>query len=132
MRPSAHTVVSQSGCILLLRRGLTAPWAPGLWGLPGGYIEAGETPTQAAVRELGEEAGIDPPFRIRYCGLIVQSFHLFTVTRPDAYPFQALCRDGEHDAVAWVHPAEVHDYALAPGVSLLLAAAALAAGRVGA
>ena len=60
MRPSAHTVVNQADHILLLRRGVTAPWAPGLWGLPGGYIEDGETPAHAAVRELGEEAGIDP------------------------------------------------------------------------
>ena len=127
MRPSAHTVVNQADHILLLRRGVTAPWAPGLWGLPGGYIEDGETPAHAAVRELGEEAGIDPPFRIHYSGLILKSFHLFTVTRPDAYPFLARCRDGEHDAVAWVRPADVIDYALAPGVMLLLAAAALAA-----
>ena len=49
---SAHVVVVQSGRILLLRRGLTAPWAPGKWGLPGGYVEPGETPAQAAVREL--------------------------------------------------------------------------------
>ena len=29
--------------------------------IPGGYIEHGETPTQAAVREVEEELGIAPP-----------------------------------------------------------------------
>ncbi|MFL1440803.1 NUDIX domain-containing protein [Nocardiopsis protaetiae] len=29
--------------------------------IPGGYIEHGETPTQAAAREVKEELGIIPP-----------------------------------------------------------------------
>lgn len=31
------------------------------WDIPGGYVEAGESPLQAAVREVGEELGIAPP-----------------------------------------------------------------------
>lgn len=30
----------------------------GLWAIPGGYLESGETLAQGAARELGEEAGI--------------------------------------------------------------------------
>lgn len=41
---------------LLVRR-LYPPYA-GCWALPGGHIDPGETPTQAAVRELAEETGV--------------------------------------------------------------------------
>jgi len=30
------------------------------WDIPGGYVEAGESPYQACVREIGEELGIAP------------------------------------------------------------------------
>jgi len=42
---------------LLVRRSVE----PGIgeWCLPGGFIEVGETPQEAAVRELKEELGID-------------------------------------------------------------------------
>ncbi|MCX9193540.1 NUDIX hydrolase [Carbonactinospora thermoautotrophica] len=35
-------------------------YKPG-WDIPGGYLHPGETPTQAAAREVHEELGIKPP-----------------------------------------------------------------------
>jgi 8-oxo-dGTP pyrophosphatase MutT (NUDIX family) len=43
---------------LLLRRSFTDPNRPGEWDSPGGHIEPGETPEQAAVREVQEETGL--------------------------------------------------------------------------
>ena len=44
--------------ILVMKRGMTAPWMPGAWNLPGGTHEQGETVHQTAIRELEEETGI--------------------------------------------------------------------------
>ena len=49
---------SDRPAILLTRRSLALRSHPGQWALPGGRIDAGETPEAAALRELGEEVGL--------------------------------------------------------------------------
>jgi ADP-ribose pyrophosphatase YjhB (NUDIX family) len=65
-RPPRHDPASRDGAsiavfkdrkVLLVKRG-RAPFA-GMWSLPGGKIEGGESPRQAACRELKEETGIE-------------------------------------------------------------------------
>lgn len=48
-------VPNEHNAILLLRHRFRVPYS---WGLPGGYLEAGETPGDAMARELEEEVGI--------------------------------------------------------------------------
>jgi 8-oxo-dGTP diphosphatase len=50
-------VRDELGRLLLVRRA-NAPSA-GLWSLPGGRVEAGESPAEAAVREVREETGLE-------------------------------------------------------------------------
>jgi ADP-ribose pyrophosphatase YjhB (NUDIX family) len=52
----AGCLVVDSGRVLLLRRGIEP--ARGRWTFPGGYVDLGETPEQAAVRETMEEVGM--------------------------------------------------------------------------
>ncbi|WP_246879186.1 NUDIX hydrolase [Thalassospira sp. ER-Se-21-Dark] len=58
VRPIAAViaVVIRDQHVLLVRR--ANPPDQGMWGFPGGKIEAGETLPQAALRELREETGI--------------------------------------------------------------------------
>ncbi|HSS08792.1 MAG TPA: CoA pyrophosphatase [Acidimicrobiales bacterium] len=59
---AATVVTGPAGAALLLTRrtaGLRAH--PGQWALPGGSVDAGETPPEAALRELGEELGLQLP-----------------------------------------------------------------------
>ncbi len=52
-------IINPQRQILLLRRGATAPTCPGMWGGPGGLQEDDETESEAATREVREEAGIE-------------------------------------------------------------------------
>lgn len=56
-RDAASAVVLRGGEVLLVERGKGA--AAGLWSLPGGHIEPGETAFRAARREVSEETGIE-------------------------------------------------------------------------
>lgn len=53
---TAVMLVDRRGWLLMQLRDANAPNFPHVWGLPGGHCEDGERPSQAAPRELWEEA----------------------------------------------------------------------------
>ena len=54
----AGVYAMRDGYILMLER--ARGMMIGFWSVPGGHVEPGETPQEAAVRELFEEAGLTP------------------------------------------------------------------------
>jgi ADP-ribose pyrophosphatase YjhB (NUDIX family) len=54
IRPGVSAIIRSPEGLLLQRRSDN-----GLWGLPGGGVEAGESVSQAVVREVREETGLE-------------------------------------------------------------------------
>jgi 8-oxo-dGTP pyrophosphatase MutT (NUDIX family) len=52
-------VANKNGRILITKRVMTKPWAPGWWEVSGGAAQAGESSREAVLREVREETGLD-------------------------------------------------------------------------
>jgi ADP-ribose pyrophosphatase YjhB (NUDIX family) len=121
-RLGASACVFRDGRVLIVQR--AKPHAEGMWSLPGGHVEPGETALAAAQRELGEETGIAADLE--------HLVGLFDIIRRDdagavALHYVIACyagrwRCGEAEAasdalaVRWVLPAELPDLAFAANV----------------
>lgn len=90
---------------LLVRRSDTGEWAQ-----PGGHLEAGETPEQAAVRECSEEIGDCPDgLRWRVRRTPIAAGGEFTCYLQDVpAPFKPILND-EHTAWTWASPGALPD-----------------------
>lgn len=122
-------VLIKGGEVLLVRRG--KPPGAGLWSLPGGKQELGETAEETARRELREETGLE-------CGPLVLAGHADSI-HPDArgqiefhytiLDFAARYVGGEAVAgddvleVAWARPEEFDNYELWSEARRIIAAA---------
>jgi ADP-ribose pyrophosphatase YjhB (NUDIX family) len=105
-------VLDEAGRLLLIRRADN-----GLWALPGGALEVGETPAEGAVREAWEEAGVRCQavalagvFDSRRCGSVTRHhlYHLVFVCRllsPELDP--APVHAHEQRGVGWFAEAEL-------------------------
>lgn len=72
-----HVYISNArGEYLIQRRALDKAFLPGGWDVHLGHVVAGETPAEAAIREVREEIGlIIPPALLRPVGRIVWEMH---------------------------------------------------------
>ena len=65
---SVRVIVSHpdGNALLLQKRAMSKDIFPGRWDMAvGGHVDSGETPDQAAVREMGEELGMPPDLPLR-------------------------------------------------------------------
>lgn len=113
---AACALIDADGRVLIARRPEGKSMA-GLWELPGGKIEAGETPEQAVIRELDEELGVsirpECLSPLTFASHAYDSFHLlmpvFVCRRWHGIP-----RPSEHAAIKWVRPQRMRDYPMPP------------------
>lgn len=100
---------------LVLKRGVTAPWLPNYWNLPGGGVDPGETAMQGAARECEEEISLVP-----------QDLRpLATYRDPEGWTLETFVTDRwkgkpvvtwESDGYAWVSLDDLPHMRFVPGV----------------
>ncbi|MDE3175099.1 MAG: (deoxy)nucleoside triphosphate pyrophosphohydrolase [Pseudomonadota bacterium] len=95
----------------------------GLWEFPGGKIEPGERPEEAAVREMREELGVEvrPPCLapLTFASHAYDDFHLLMplyVCRK----WQGFAQPREGQALKWVLPKALRDYPMPPADAPLI------------
>ncbi len=111
--PSAHVLVrDRDGRILLVRH------VEGRWQLPGGAVDPGEGPGEAARRECREELGIEveplriagvyggPEHRVRYANGDEAAW-VATVFEARIVTGEPAPSDDEIDAIGWFRPDEL-------------------------
>ena len=109
MLGSVVVIFDKEGKILILQRAAISHWMPLRWCLPGGLIDEGERPIEAAVREVREETTLTIEAPIEY--YISDNGIVHFTTR--AYSGE-VALDFEHDQYAWVYPEELTNYDIVP------------------
>jgi ADP-ribose pyrophosphatase YjhB (NUDIX family) len=132
MTPPVRPQAGVSICVVRDGRALLAQRSReplrGLWSLPGGRIEWGETLHEAALRELAEETSVEAEIRMLLDSVDViqrdasgRVLHHYVLTT-----FGAVWRAGEPRAgsdaaaVRWVDSAGLDDLPMTPGTDQLI------------
>jgi acetyl-CoA carboxylase carboxyl transferase subunit beta len=120
-RQAVSAVIFQGTQVLLIVRGHEP--AQGLWSLPGGGVEAGESLEEALVREVREETGliIQVQLDVFHQDIVLSPTHTF-----DLHTFTAIVLGGEMKAgddaaeVAWVELSELSELQTTPRLAEII------------
>lgn len=108
--PVSVAIIVDAGKVLMARR--RASEGDISWVFPGGAIEAGESPEEAAVREVGEETGLKVEAvktlgdRVHPKSGVPMHYVAVRLVGGDAHVADA----EELDAVAWITHGEIPEY----------------------
>jgi ADP-ribose pyrophosphatase YjhB (NUDIX family) len=116
-------VLDEKGRVLLIRR-----TDNGLWALPGGAQDFGESISQTAVRETKEETGIDIEV-VGLVGIYTNPHHVVEYSDGEVRQQFSICLKGsyrsgqttpsnESSEVQWVEQASLEDLAIHPSMRL--------------
>jgi len=117
LRPQAAALLIRDHRILLCLRSATRAYYPGVWDLPGGHVEPGETAAAALRRELAEELGIaaaaptEPPFAHIVDPIRGFDLKLWRLREWQGEP-ENRCPE-EHETLAWLTPEQADRLPLA-------------------
>ncbi len=108
-------IVFREGKVLLVRRGVEP--SAGLWSIPGGAVELGETLHEALVREVKEETGLEvkPTRLVDVYNTIVEregriQYHYVIIDYLCEYVSGDLQASSDVEEVRWVDPSSLGDY----------------------
>ena len=123
-RLGASACVWKDGKVLLIQR---AKPPAGLWSLPGGHVEFGETAMAAARRELLEESGVTADLS-EFVGLyeIIRekpAFHYAIACYCGFWTSGEASPSSDALAAAWVSPAELRGIDFVPNIREAIARA---------
>ena len=119
-------VVFKDNKVLLVKRGQSP--AKGMWAIPGGSVELGETLKQAAEREILEETGLvikagEPIFSfevIRYDGRDRVKFHYYIVDLEGEYVHGNIQPGDDAIKVRWISEEDLNSIEVNPKTRELL------------
>jgi len=125
-RPAASAVVFRGATVLIVERGKGG--MSGLWSLPGGHIEPGETARAAAARELFEETGLTVTLNglVDVHDVIIRNSEGFLVAHYVLSVFWGRSEEGVPVAATdvrdarFVAPGDTDGYRMTPGAQAII------------
>ena len=125
-RVVAGAVIRNNGTVLLLKRA-QSDYLGGIYELPSGVVEAGETLAQALRREVAEETGLEVvgigPYLGYFdypsgSGVLTRQLNFLVTVRP-----AAIALSPEHETFAWVDQGRLAEYPVSQQVQALISGA---------